>query len=193
MKNKFLLEMQSRGYLNQCTDLDKLDETSNKKSITGYIGFDCTASSLHVGSLLQIMILRLMQKHGHRPIVLFGDGTTLIGDPSGKDDTRKILGSPSTQSSFDNDVWIYIERKTTVSNVSSLGKKKLLVNNVLVLEFDQRGLLLKKDFYNKNQMNNIKIVQNETKVLNKKNSFIKNVLFSLRQKINDPLGQRSAR
>ncbi len=91
MKNKFLIEMQSRGYLNQCTDLNKLDKICSEKSITGYIGFDCTASSLHVGSLLQIMILKLMQKYGHRPIVLLGGGTTLIGDPSGKDSTRKIL------------------------------------------------------------------------------------------------------
>ena len=110
-----------------------------------------------------------------------------------KNDTREILGPPSTESSFDNDIWIYIERKTTVSNIRSLGKKKLLVNNVLVLEFDQRGLLLKKDFYNKDQMNKIKIAQNETKVLNKKNSFIRNILVSLRQKINDPLGQKSAK
>ena len=91
MKNKFLQEMQDRGYLNQCTDIEKLVEICNKKSIIGYIGFDCTARSLHVGSLLQIMILRLMQKYGHRPIVLLGGGTTLIGDPSGKDSTRKIL------------------------------------------------------------------------------------------------------
>jgi len=91
MKNDFLVEMQDRGYLNQCTDLDKLSEISRKKTISGYIGFDCTASSLHVGSLLQIMILKLMQKHGHQPIVLLGGGTTLIGDPSGKDSTRKIL------------------------------------------------------------------------------------------------------
>ncbi len=91
MKNKFLQEMKDRGYLNQCTDLSKLDEICEKKSISGYIGFDCTASSLHVGSLLQIMILKLMQKYGHRPIVLLGGGTTLIGDPSGKDSTRKIL------------------------------------------------------------------------------------------------------
>tara|TARA_E500000178_G_scaffold349406_1_gene406263 strand:+ start:49 stop:1287 length:1239 start_codon:yes stop_codon:yes gene_type:complete len=91
MKNKFLSEMQSRGYLHQCTNLGKLNEICNKKSISGYIGFDCTASSLHVGSLLQIMILKLMQKHGHRPIVLLGGGTTMIGDPSGKDATRKIL------------------------------------------------------------------------------------------------------
>ena len=91
MKNTFLKEMVERGYLHQCTDLNKLTEISSKKSISGYIGFDCTASSLHVGSLLQIMILKLMQKHGHRPIVLLGGGTTLIGDPSGKDSTRKIL------------------------------------------------------------------------------------------------------
>ena len=91
MKNMFLQEMQERGYLSQCTDLDKLSEICSKKSISAYIGFDCTASSLHVGSLLQIMILKLLQKHGHRPIVLLGGGTTLIGDPSGKDKTRKIL------------------------------------------------------------------------------------------------------
>ena len=91
MKNNFLKEMQDRGYLNQCTDTDGLAKISNNQSISGYIGFDCTASSLHVGSLLQIMILKLMQKHGHQPIVLLGGGTTLIGDPSGKDSTRKIL------------------------------------------------------------------------------------------------------
>ena len=91
MKNKFLFEMQTRGYLNQCTDLEKLDALCSKKSISGYIGFDCTANSLHVGSLLQIMIFKLMQKHGHRPIILLGGGTTLIGDPSGKSETRKIL------------------------------------------------------------------------------------------------------
>ena len=91
MKNSFLSEMTSRGFLNQCTDLDLLDKITSQKSISAYIGFDCTAPSLHVGSLLQIMILRLLQKHGHQPIVLLGGGTTLIGDPSGKDSTRKIL------------------------------------------------------------------------------------------------------
>ena len=91
MKSTFLREMHERGYVNQCTDLDKLDDIVSKKSISAYIGFDCTASSLHVGSLLQIMILRLLQRHGHRPIVLLGGGTTLIGDPSGKDSTRNIL------------------------------------------------------------------------------------------------------
>ena len=91
MKNAFLTEMKSRGCLHQCTDLDALDTIFNQQSICAYIGFDCTAESLHVGSLLQIMILRRLQAHGHRPIVLLGGGTTMIGDPSGKDSTRKIL------------------------------------------------------------------------------------------------------
>ena len=110
-----------------------------------------------------------------------------------KNDTTKILGPPSTKNTFDNDVWIYIERKTTVSKVRSLGKKKLLVNNVLVLEFDTKGILVQKNFYDKNQMNKIKISDKETNVLNKKDTFINSVLTSLRQKINDPLGQRTAK
>ena len=89
--NDFLKEFKDRGYFYQCTDEKALSKKLSEKSIKGYIGFDCTAQSLHVGSLLQIMCLRLMQKHGHRPIVLLGGGTTRIGDPSGKDKTRKIL------------------------------------------------------------------------------------------------------
>ena len=89
--NKFLKEFKDRGYFYQCTNEDELSELLNNEKIKGYIGFDCTAESLHVGSLLQIMCLRLLQKHGHKPIVLLGGGTTRIGDPSGKDKTRKIL------------------------------------------------------------------------------------------------------
>ena len=89
--NKFLKEFKDRGYFYQCTGENELSKILDKEKIKGYIGFDCTAESLHVGSLLQIMCLRLMQKHGHRPIVLIGGGTTRIGDPSGKDKTRKIL------------------------------------------------------------------------------------------------------
>ena len=89
--NKFLKEFKDRGYFYQCTNEDELSGLLSKEKIKGYIGFDCTAESLHVGSLLQIMCLRLLQKHGHRPIVLLGGGTTRIGDPSGKDKTRKIL------------------------------------------------------------------------------------------------------
>ena len=91
LMNKFLKEFKDRGYFYQCTSEDELSSLLNKEKIKGYIGFDCTAESLHVGSLLQIMCLRLLQKHGHRPIVLIGGGTTRIGDPSGKDKTRKIL------------------------------------------------------------------------------------------------------
>ena len=83
--------MKLRGFLNQCTDLEKLEKISSNKPIRAYIGFDSTAPSLHVGSLLQIMVLRLLQRFGHQPIVLLGGGTTLIGDPSGKDSTRTIL------------------------------------------------------------------------------------------------------
>ena len=89
--NKFLKEFKARGFFYQCTDEDDLSKLLEKKNMKGYIGFDCTAESLHVGSLLQIMCLRLLQKHGHRPIVLLGGGTTRIGDPSGKDKTRSIL------------------------------------------------------------------------------------------------------
>ncbi len=91
LMNHFLKEFKDRGYYYQCTDEKALDKKLNDQSIKGYIGFDCTAPSLHVGSLLQIMCLRLLQKHGHKPIVLLGGGTTRIGDPSGKDKTRKIL------------------------------------------------------------------------------------------------------
>jgi len=91
MKNNFINEISLRGFFHQCTDEDKLTILINNKSIKAYIGFDCTASSLHVGSLLQIMCLRLLQKYGHQPIILLGGGTTLIGDPSGKDSTRRIL------------------------------------------------------------------------------------------------------
>jgi len=89
--NKFLKEFKERGFFYQCTGEDGLSVLLDKEKINAYIGFDCTAESLHVGSLLQIMCLRLLQKHGHRPIVLLGGGTTRIGDPSGKDKTRTIL------------------------------------------------------------------------------------------------------
>ena len=89
--NDFIREFKDRGFFYQCTDENELSNVLSKEKIKGYIGFDCTAQSLHVGSLLQIMCLRQLQKYGHRPIVLLGGGTTRIGDPSGKDKTRKIL------------------------------------------------------------------------------------------------------
>jgi tyrosyl-tRNA synthetase len=100
--NKFLKEFKDRGFFYQCTSEDDLSELLDKEKISSYIGFDCTAESLHVGSLLQIMCLRLLQKHGHRPIVLLGGGTTRIGDPSGKDKTRTILSEEEIEKNIKN-------------------------------------------------------------------------------------------
>lgn len=90
-RSDFIRQVVERGYLHQCTDLNALDTLAAEKTVTAYIGFDCTAPSLHAGSLVSIMLLRLMQKSGHKPIVLMGGGTTKVGDPSGKDESRKLL------------------------------------------------------------------------------------------------------
>jgi tyrosyl-tRNA synthetase len=90
-KSEFIRAVEERGYLHQCTDLDALDSLCSTSVISAYIGFDCTATSLHAGSLLPIMMLRLLQKTGHKPIILMGGGTTKVGDPSGKDESRKLL------------------------------------------------------------------------------------------------------
>ena len=100
--NKFLKEFKERGYFYQCTDEKELSEFMNNNDVSAYIGFDSTAPSLHVGSLMQIMCLRLLQKYGHRPIVLLGGGTTRIGDPSGKEETRKILSEEKIQSNIES-------------------------------------------------------------------------------------------
>jgi tyrosyl-tRNA synthetase len=100
--NKFLKEFKDRGFFYQCTNEEELSSLMDKEKIKAYIGFDCTAESLHVGSLLQIMCLRLLQKNGHRPIVLLGGGTTRIGDPSGKDKTRKILSEEEIEKNIKN-------------------------------------------------------------------------------------------
>ena len=110
---------------------------------------------------------------------------------SNKNDIKKILGIPSTKSKFDNDLWIYIERKQTQSNIKNLGKMKIYKNDVLVLEIDKYGILKKKEFYNKNDMNKLKVVEGTTEAGFKKNSFIYEFMSSMRQKINDPLGQRA--
>ena len=90
-KSDFLQEATERGFLHQCTDTEALDQALTEGPVSAYIGFDCTADSLHVGSLVQIMALRLLQKHGHRPFVLLGGGTTRIGDPTGRDESRQML------------------------------------------------------------------------------------------------------
>ena len=110
---------------------------------------------------------------------------------SNKNDIRKILGNPSTTSKFDNDIWIYIEKKQTQSKLVNLGKMKIIKNDVLVLEIDKYGILQKKNFYNIDDMENIKIVENITQDNLDKKSFIYNFMASMRQKMNDPLGQRA--
>ena len=116
--NKFLQEFHDRGYFYQCTDNAGLSKLLDGKKIKAYIGFDCTAESLHVGSLLQIMCLRLLQKHGHQPIVLLGGGTTRIGDPSGKDKTRKMLDEETIENNIRNiekilKIYLYTNDKDT--------------------------------------------------------------------------------
>ena len=115
----------------------------------------------------------------------------IIVAETNKNDIIKLLGPPSVKSTFNEDLYFYIERKTTTGKLITLGKKKFLENNVLVLEIDKRGILSKKEFYDLNKMKNIKIVSNETKVDYKKQSFIYEFLSSMRQKINDPLGKRN--
>ena len=125
MENSFLSEFKKRSYFNQCTNSDELEQLMDKKKISAYIGFDCTASSLHVGSLLQIMCLRLLQKHGHQPIVLLGGGTTRIGDPSGKEETRKILSEKEIEKNIKNIEKVFkIYLKT-----NDLKTKPIFVNN----------------------------------------------------------------
>ena len=109
---------------------------------------------------------------------------------SNKNDILSELGPPSTKSTFDNDIWIYIERKTSKRSMITLGKRKLYKNNVLVLEIDNKGLLVKKDFFDINDMNKIEFTKDQTSVQYTKNSFVYDFLSSVRQKVNDPLGKR---
>jgi len=123
--NKFLKEFTERGYFFQCTNEQDLSKLLDNSKIKGYIGFDCTAQSLHVGSLLQIMCLRLLQKHGHQPIVLLGGGTTRIGDPSGKDKTRAILNEKTIEKNILNIKKIF----KTFLDSKNKNTKPIFVNN----------------------------------------------------------------
>lgn len=113
----------------------------------------------------------------------------LLLNQSNINDVKKILGPPSTESIFDNNLMIYIERKTTRSTFKSLGKKKIIVNNILLLETDKNGLLIAKKFYNTDQMNDLKITKKTTASLYKKDAFIYDFIRTLRRKIEDPIGQ----
>ena len=115
----------------------------------------------------------------------------LIIDQSTSNDIRKILGTPSTKSKFDNDIWIYIERKQTQSELKNLGRMKIYKNDILVLEIDNYGVLKKKEFYDINDMKKVKIAEDTTEASFARNSFIYDFMSSMRQKINDPLGVRA--
>ena len=114
----------------------------------------------------------------------------LILKTTNKNDIIKILGPPSTKSTFDNDVWIFIERKTTTKKLFKLARKKILVNNVLVLEIDSYGLLVKKEFYNIEKMNDLDFSKRKTEIIYTKKSFVYDFMSSMRRKLNDPLGKR---
>ena len=114
----------------------------------------------------------------------------LVLNSSNKNDVLKLLGEPSTKSTFDNDVWIYIERKVSTGKIYYLGKEKLIVNNVLVLELNNMGLVASKKLYKKDDMNKLTFAENSTDPKYKKRSFVYDFLSSMRQKINDPLGKR---
>ena len=114
----------------------------------------------------------------------------LIINTTNKNDILKNLGPPSTKSTFDNDLWIYIERKETKTSLTTLGRRKLSVNNVLILELNSTGILVTKKFLDKDDMKKIKFSKNKTDVISSKDSFLYEFLSSLRQKINDPLGKK---
>jgi outer membrane protein assembly factor BamE (lipoprotein component of BamABCDE complex) len=117
--------------------------------------------------------------------------SSLIINKTNKNDIMEILGNPSTKSKFDNDVWIYIERKQTQSKLTNLGRMEIYKNDVLVLEIDNYGILKKKEFYNKDDMKNIKIVKSTTESGFKRDTFVYDFMSSMRQKINDPLNKRA--
>ena len=131
---------------------------------------------------------KVIKKHGVRN--LEEKQAKLIIQKSNKNDIQQILGPPSTKSTFDSDIWIYIEREITNERLIKLGKEKLLTNNVLILEINTQGQLMNKQFYDMNDMNEIKLSSLKTENKYGKKSFVYDFLSSMRQKINDPLGKR---
>ena len=131
---------------------------------------------------------KVIKKHGVRN--LEEKQAKLIIQKTNKNDIQQILGPPSTKSTFDSDIWIYIEREITNEKLIKLGKEKLLTNNVLILEISSQGQLINKQFYDMNDMNEIKLSSLKTENKYGKKSFVYDFLSSMRQKINDPLGKR---
>ena len=162
MDKNLLTEFKNRGYFFQCTNENYLEKLLSNKKISFYIGFDCTAPSLHVGSLIQIMCLRLFQKYGHKPIVLLGGGTTMVGDPSGKEETRKILTESQIQKNINqiknvfaqfldskgNNKVIYVDNKKWLSKLNYINflreyGKHFTINKMLA--FDSVKLRLERE------------------------------------------------
>ena len=162
MDKNLLTEFKNRGYFFQCTNENQLEKLLSNKKISFYIGFDCTAPSLHVGSLIQIMCLRLFQKYGHKPIVLLGGGTTMVGDPSGKEETRKILTESQIQKNINqiknvfaqfldskgNNKVIYVNNKKWLSKLNYINflreyGKHFTINKMLA--FDSVKLRLERE------------------------------------------------
>ena len=131
---------------------------------------------------------KVIKKHGVRNLEKKHEKLTI--NINNSNDIIKILGPPSSRSTFDNDLWIYIEREITHEKIVKLGKEKVITNNVLILEINNMGMLVKKDFYNINDMNEIKLSKMKTETKFTKKSFVYDFLSSMRQKINDPLGKR---
>lgn len=127
-KSNFLQELSDRGFISQITNTQELDRLLTQEKIAAYIGFDCTAESLHVGSLIQIMMLRLLQKHGHKPIALLGGGTTKIGDPSGKDEARKILTEEKIAQNL-NGIKNTLAKFIKFDNAANRESAAIIVNN----------------------------------------------------------------
>ena len=136
--------------------------------------------------------LKNIENH-HGVHFLFKKQEKLTVNQSNKNDILKLLGYPSTKSTFDNDLWIYIERKTDNSSIIKLGKEKIVLNNVLLLEINNRGLLKKKEFIDINKMQSVNFYAKETDSQYEKKTFLYNFLSSVRQKINDPLKKRKQR
>ena len=142
-------------------------------------------------TLLIISNCTIKQSVEHHGVhMLETKNTKLKVNIDNKNDIINLLGPPILESSFDNNILFYIERKISTGNLYQLGKRRIKVNNVLVVEVDNRGILVKKDFYNLNDMNDINLVTNVTEVDYQKTSFVYDFLSSMRQKINDPLGKR---
>jgi len=143
-------------------------------------------------TLLIISNCTIKQSVEHHGVhMLETKNTKLKVNIDNKNDIINLLGPPILESSFDNNILFYIERKISTGNLYQLGKRRIKVNNVLVVEVDNRGILVKKDFYNLNDMNDINLVTNVTEVDYQKTSFVYDFLSSMRQKINDPLGKRN--